>query len=84
MNSFSRSSKITVVGAGAVVPNRMTVPSGTMALGVPAKIREAEVDGGGSDMGSGYRGGRSAVPAGPGVGSVTIGSSRPAHWPPWP
>jgi carbonic anhydrase/acetyltransferase-like protein (isoleucine patch superfamily) len=33
------------VGAGAVVPNRMTVPSGTMALGVPAKIRDAEVDG---------------------------------------
>jgi carbonic anhydrase/acetyltransferase-like protein (isoleucine patch superfamily) len=33
------------VGAGAVVPNRMTVPSGTMALGVPAKIREAEIDG---------------------------------------
>jgi carbonic anhydrase/acetyltransferase-like protein (isoleucine patch superfamily) len=32
------------VGAGAVVPNRMTVPSGTMALGVPAKIREADVD----------------------------------------
>jgi len=32
------------VGAGAVVPNRMTVPSGTMALGVPAKIREANID----------------------------------------
>jgi carbonic anhydrase/acetyltransferase-like protein (isoleucine patch superfamily) len=28
------------VGAGAVVPNRMRVPSGSMALGVPAKLRE--------------------------------------------
>lgn len=28
-----------LVGAGAVVPNDMEVPSGAMALGVPAKIR---------------------------------------------
>jgi len=29
-----------VVGSNAVVPGRMEVPSGAMALGVPAKIRE--------------------------------------------
>ena len=28
-----------LVGAGAVVPNDMEVPSGAMALGVPAKLR---------------------------------------------
>ena len=28
-----------VVGANAVVPNRMEVPSGMMALGIPAKLR---------------------------------------------
>jgi carbonic anhydrase/acetyltransferase-like protein (isoleucine patch superfamily) len=27
------------VGAGAVVPNGMEVPSGAMALGVPAKLK---------------------------------------------
>jgi carbonic anhydrase/acetyltransferase-like protein (isoleucine patch superfamily) len=32
------------VGAGAVVPNGMLVPSGAMALGVPAKLREGAVD----------------------------------------
>jgi carbonic anhydrase/acetyltransferase-like protein (isoleucine patch superfamily) len=36
-----------VVGSNAVVPNGMEVPSGTMALGVPAKLREgaARADG---------------------------------------
>jgi carbonic anhydrase/acetyltransferase-like protein (isoleucine patch superfamily) len=29
-----------LVGSNAVVPNKMEVPSGAMALGVPAKIRE--------------------------------------------
>lgn len=29
-----------LVGSNAVVPDRMEVPSGTMALGVPAKIRD--------------------------------------------
>ena len=29
-----------LLGAGAVVPGRMHVPPGTMALGMPAKIRE--------------------------------------------
>ena len=29
-----------IVGAGAVVPNNMEVPSGALALGVPAKIKE--------------------------------------------
>ena len=28
-----------LVGAGALVPNRMEVPSGALALGVPAKLR---------------------------------------------
>jgi carbonic anhydrase/acetyltransferase-like protein (isoleucine patch superfamily) len=28
------------VGANAVVPNRMVVPSGALALGIPAKLRE--------------------------------------------
>ncbi len=32
------------VGAQAVVPNRMEVPSGAQALGVPAKIREGKSD----------------------------------------
>lgn len=32
-----------LVGAGAVVPNDMDVPTGAMALGVPAKIRENTV-----------------------------------------
>lgn len=32
-----------LVGANAVVPNDMEVPSGAMALGVPAKIREDKV-----------------------------------------
>ena len=30
---------------GAVVPNGMVVPSGAMALGVPAKLRLDSVDG---------------------------------------
>ena len=30
-----------IVGSNAVVPDRMEVPSGMMALGVPAKLREA-------------------------------------------
>jgi carbonic anhydrase/acetyltransferase-like protein (isoleucine patch superfamily) len=34
-----------LVGAGAVVPNDMEVPSGAMALGVPAKLREDAVRG---------------------------------------
>ena len=29
-----------LVGAGAVVPGRMHVPAGAMALGTPAKLRE--------------------------------------------
>ena len=29
-----------LVGSNAVVPNRMEVPSGMMALGIPAKLRE--------------------------------------------
>jgi carbonic anhydrase/acetyltransferase-like protein (isoleucine patch superfamily) len=33
-----------LVGAGAVVPNDMRVPSGAMALGVPAKLRLDAVD----------------------------------------
>jgi carbonic anhydrase/acetyltransferase-like protein (isoleucine patch superfamily) len=33
-----------LVGAGALVPNRMEVPSLAMALGVPAKIRPDSVD----------------------------------------
>jgi carbonic anhydrase/acetyltransferase-like protein (isoleucine patch superfamily) len=33
-----------LVGAGALVPPRMEVPSGTQALGVPAKVREASDD----------------------------------------
>lgn len=33
-----------LVGAGAVVPNDMRVPSGAMALGVPAKLRLDSVD----------------------------------------
>ncbi|QGG95921.1 gamma carbonic anhydrase family protein [Actinomarinicola tropica] len=33
-----------IVGANAVVPNGMVVPSGAMALGVPAKIRPDAVD----------------------------------------
>jgi len=32
-----------IVGANAVVPNDMEVPSGAMALGVPARIREGAV-----------------------------------------
>jgi carbonic anhydrase/acetyltransferase-like protein (isoleucine patch superfamily) len=32
-----------LVGAGAVVPNDMEVPTGAMALGVPAKLREGAV-----------------------------------------
>lgn len=32
-----------LVGANAVVPNGMEVPSGAMALGVPAKLREGVV-----------------------------------------
>ena len=32
-----------LVGANAVVPNRMEVPSGAMALGIPAKLRENAV-----------------------------------------
>lgn len=32
-----------LVGAGAVVPNDMEVPSGAMALGIPAKIRSDAV-----------------------------------------
>lgn len=33
-----------VVGSGAVVPGRMVVPSGAMALGIPAKIKEGAAD----------------------------------------
>ena len=33
-----------LVGAGAVVPNDMLVPSRAMALGVPAKLRPDTVD----------------------------------------
>jgi carbonic anhydrase/acetyltransferase-like protein (isoleucine patch superfamily) len=33
-----------LVGAAAMLPDRMEVPSGTMALGVPAKIREKAPD----------------------------------------
>ena len=33
-----------LVGAGAVVPNDMVVPTGAMALGVPAKLRPDSVD----------------------------------------
>ena len=33
-----------LVGANAVVTNRMEVPSGAMALGIPAKIREGAAD----------------------------------------
>src|SRR4051812_25624359 len=33
-----------IVGANAVVPNNMEVPSGALALGVPAKIREGAAD----------------------------------------
>jgi carbonic anhydrase/acetyltransferase-like protein (isoleucine patch superfamily) len=33
-----------LVGAGALVPGRMEVPSGAMALGVPAKVRPDAVD----------------------------------------
>jgi carbonic anhydrase/acetyltransferase-like protein (isoleucine patch superfamily) len=33
-----------LVGSGAVVPGRMEVPSGAMALGIPAKIKENAVD----------------------------------------
>ena len=33
-----------LVGAGAVVPNDMEVPSGAMALGIPAKIRPDSVN----------------------------------------
>jgi carbonic anhydrase/acetyltransferase-like protein (isoleucine patch superfamily) len=29
-----------LVGSNAVVPNRMEVPTGMMALGIPAKLRE--------------------------------------------
>ena len=32
------------VGANAVVPNRMVVPAGALALGVPATIREGASD----------------------------------------
>src|SRR6185437_6351846 len=32
-----------IVGAGAVVPNDMEVPSGAMALGIPARLREGAV-----------------------------------------
>lgn len=32
-----------LVGAGALVPGRMEVPSGAMALGVPARIKEGSV-----------------------------------------
>lgn len=32
-----------LVGAGAVVPGRMEVPSGAMALGIPATIKEGAV-----------------------------------------
>ncbi|MGB3676709.1 MAG: gamma carbonic anhydrase family protein [Candidatus Nanopelagicales bacterium] len=33
-----------LVGAQALIPNGMEVPSGAMALGIPAKIRENAVD----------------------------------------
>ena len=39
-----------LVGAGAVVPNDMEVPSGAMALGVPAKLRPDVVQPGQFDV----------------------------------
>ena len=33
-----------VVGSNAVVPDKMIVPTGSVALGVPAKLREATPD----------------------------------------
>jgi len=38
-----------LVGAGAVVPNDMEVPSGAMALGIPARIRPDAVQAGDFD-----------------------------------
>jgi carbonic anhydrase/acetyltransferase-like protein (isoleucine patch superfamily) len=38
-----------LVGAGAVVPNDTEVPSGAMALGIPAKIRPDAVQPGSFD-----------------------------------
>ena len=54
-----------LVGAAALVPNDMEVPSGAMALGVPAKLR---LDGVRGDMitqpAPGVRGERGALPQG--------------------
>ncbi len=41
---FARIGSWATVGANAVVPNNMQVPSGALALGVPAKIREGASD----------------------------------------
>ncbi len=40
-----------VVGAGAVVVNGMEVPSGALALGVPAKVHEGRADPRGTERG---------------------------------
>ena len=40
-----------LVGANAVVPNGMVVPSGAMALGIPAKLREGVVTPGMIELG---------------------------------
>jgi len=40
-----------LVGAGALVPNGMDVPSFSMALGVPAKLRENAVEAGAFEAG---------------------------------
>jgi carbonic anhydrase/acetyltransferase-like protein (isoleucine patch superfamily) len=40
-----------LVGANAVVPNDMEVPSGAMALGIPAKVREGVIQPGSFQFG---------------------------------
>lgn len=44
-----------LVGSNAVVPNRFEVPSGSMALGVPARLREGVVEGQFDDLVETYR-----------------------------
>ncbi|MDZ7732113.1 MAG: hypothetical protein U5R31_02530 [Acidimicrobiia bacterium] len=50
-----------LVGSNAVVPNGMEVPSATMALGVPAKIREVD-PGSFEDTGARLRRARASLP----------------------
>jgi carbonic anhydrase/acetyltransferase-like protein (isoleucine patch superfamily) len=49
---WARVCSFATVGANAVVPNHMVVPSGALALGIPAKIREGASSAEGIAMGA--------------------------------